>query len=118
MHDLVPRVEDLRTTMQTALDLERHVRGATAGFNTPAFVVDAPGGGGKRDVHSFEHYDRTTGISVYTSPSVRPGQFFLYYDPIHLLPDEGQLRWANPTEHQKMIDEALDGARAGMRARH
>ena len=54
--------------------LEKHVRGATAGFNTPAFVLDAPGGGGKRDVHSPEHYDRATGISVFTSPSVKPGK--------------------------------------------
>ena len=27
--------------------LEKAVRGVTAGFNTPTFVVDAPGGGGK-----------------------------------------------------------------------
>ena len=75
MHDLVKGVEDLRTTLQTALDLEKHVRGYTAGFNTPTFVCDAPGGGGKRDVHSYEHYDRVTGISVYTAPSVKPGRF-------------------------------------------
>ncbi|MBR56713.1 MAG: lysine 2,3-aminomutase [Myxococcales bacterium] len=112
VHDLVPKVEDLRTTLQTALDIEKHVRGTTAGFNTPTFVVDAPGGGGKRNAHSFEHYDRVTGISVFTAPSVRPGQFFLYFDPIHLLPEEGQVRWANPMQHQRMIDEALDRARA------
>jgi L-lysine 2,3-aminomutase len=40
--------------LQTAIDLEKHVRGSTAGFNTPTFVCDAPGGGGKRDVHSYE----------------------------------------------------------------
>ena len=61
VHDLVQGTEELRTTVQTAIDLEKHLRGSTAGFNTPTFVVDAPGGGGKRDVHSFEHYDRTTG---------------------------------------------------------
>ena len=38
--------------------------------NTPLAIVDLPGGGGKRDIHSFEHYDRTTGISVYRSPAV------------------------------------------------
>ena len=27
-------------------------------------------------MHSYEHYDRTTGISVYTAPSVKPGQTF------------------------------------------
>src|SRR5207247_4568569 len=106
-HDLVQGVEDLRTTVQTALDLERHVRGSTAGFNTPTFVVDAPGGGGKRDAHSYEHYDRSTGISVYTSPQVKPGQYFVYFDPIDLLPPEGRTRWADPTQHQAMIDEAI-----------
>ena len=62
------------------------MRGSTAGFNTPTFVVDAPGGGGKRDAHSYEYYDRETGISVYTAPSVKPGQFFLYFDPLDTLP--------------------------------
>jgi lysine 2,3-aminomutase len=44
---MVSGVEDLRTTLQTALDLEKRVRGDTAGFNTPSFVCDAPHGGGK-----------------------------------------------------------------------
>jgi lysine 2,3-aminomutase len=48
VHDLVKGVEDLRTTVGTAIELEKQVRGLTAGFNTPTFVVDAPGGGGKR----------------------------------------------------------------------
>ncbi|HUY11073.1 MAG TPA: KamA family radical SAM protein, partial [Candidatus Dormibacteraeota bacterium] len=52
MHDMVRGVEELRTTIQTAVDTEKFVRGSTAGFNTPTFVCDAPGGGGKRDVHS------------------------------------------------------------------
>jgi lysine 2,3-aminomutase len=115
MHDLVKGVEDLRTTLQTGLDIEKHVRGSTAGFNTPTFVCDAPGGGGKRDVHSYEYYDRTTGISVYTAPSVKPGRHFVYFDPIDALPEAGRTRWADPGQHQKMIDEAIDRARAGSR---
>jgi lysine 2,3-aminomutase len=114
VHDLVKGVEDLRTTLATALEIEKSVRGSTAGFNTPVFVVDAPGGGGKRDAHSFEHYDRTTGISVYRSPAVRPGQLFLYFDPIDLLPEEGRRRWADPAQHQAMIDDALRKAQAGI----
>jgi lysine 2,3-aminomutase len=106
VHDLVKGVEDLRTTVETALHIERHVRGTTAGFNTPTVVVDAPGGGGKRDAHSYEHYDRQTGISVYTAPAVRPGQYFFYFDPIDLLPPEGRARWADPAEHTPMIEEA------------
>jgi lysine 2,3-aminomutase len=48
MHDMVRGVEDLRTTVQQACDVEKFVRGSTAGYNTPLFICDAPGGGGKR----------------------------------------------------------------------
>jgi lysine 2,3-aminomutase len=111
MHDLVRGVEDLRTTVQTGLDLEKHVRGVTAGFNTPTFVVDAPGGGGKRAIHSYEHYDRDTGISVYTAPSVKPG-YFMYFDPIDTLAPELQERWKDPAEQDRMIQAARQAAEA------
>ncbi len=114
MHDLVRGVEDLRTTLQTGLDLEKWVRGDTAGFNTPTFVCDAPGGGGKRQVHSYEHYNRETGVSVYTAPSVKPG-FFCYFDPVDTLSAEIQARWANPDEGEKMVNEAIEAARASVR---
>jgi lysine 2,3-aminomutase len=114
VHDLVKGVEDLRTTVQTAVDIEKAVRGVCAGFNTPTFVVDAPGGGGKRDVHSFEHYDRENGISVYSAPSVKPG-FFLYFDPIAQLPAEGRERWKDPAEQTRMVDTAIKTARAKQR---
>ncbi len=107
MHDLVSGVEDLRTSVQTALDIEKAVRGATAGYNTPTFICDAPGGGGKRDVHSFEWYDRETGISVWTSPSVRPGKYFLYFDPLNTLTPTMQTRWGVPELQDRMIADAL-----------
>ena len=109
---MVPGVEDLRTTLDSALHLEKHVRGATAGFNTPAFVVDTMGGGGKRDVHSNEHYDRESGIAVFTSPSVKPGVKFLYFDPIAALGEEYQWRWSQPLERQAMMDDAIEAAQA------
>ncbi len=115
VHDLVKGVEDLRTTVQTALDIEKHVRGDTAGFNTPTFVCDAPGGGGKRNVHSYEHYDRTTGIAVYTAPSVKTG-YFVYFDPIDTLAPEVQARWADPTEQDRMVADAVAAARAALAA--
>ncbi len=111
VHDLVKGVEDLRTTVQTAVDLEKAVRGVTAGFQTPTFVCDAPGGGGKRVVHSFEHYDRDTGISVWAAPSVKPG-FFLYFDPIDTLAPEIQARWADVAEQDRMIETAIAAAHA------
>jgi lysine 2,3-aminomutase len=106
VHDLVKGVEDLRTSLQTALDIEKNVRGSTAGFHTPTFVVDAPGGGGKRNAHSYEVYDRETGVSIYTAPSVKPGQLFYYFDPVDRLPEAGQRRWADPAEHEVMLAEA------------
>ncbi len=109
MHDLVKGVEDLRTTVQTGIDLEKRVRGDSAGFNTPTFVCDAPGGGGKRGIHSFEHYDRQTGVSVYAAPSVKPG-YFLYFDPIDTLDPDMQERWRRPAEQDAMIEAAKRAA--------
>jgi lysine 2,3-aminomutase len=106
MHDLVQGVEELRTSIQTAIDLEKAVRGATAGFNTPLFICDAPGGGGKRDVHSFEYYDRENGIAVYRAPSVKPGQTFVYVDPLDTLSAEAQARWAVPELQERMVADA------------
>lgn len=112
VHDMVQGVEDLRTTVATAMRIEKHVRGVTAGFDTPTFVVDAPAGGGKRDVHSYEHYDRETGISVYAAPSVKPGQLFMYFDPLDQLSRQSQERWSEPLEQRAMIEDALRMARA------
>jgi lysine 2,3-aminomutase len=111
MHDLVKGVEDLRTSIQTAVDIEKFVRGSTAGFNTPLFICDAPGGGGKRDVHSFDFYDRENGIAVYSAPSVKPGKHFVYFDPIDTLSVAAQARWQNSQIAEEMIADAI--ARAG-----
>jgi lysine 2,3-aminomutase len=107
MHDLVKGVEDLRTTVQTSVDIEKFVRGSTAGFNTPLFICDAPGGGGKRDVHSFDYYDRENGIVVYSAPSVKPGAHFVYFDPIDTLVPDAQARWHSPAIAEDMIAQAI-----------
>jgi lysine 2,3-aminomutase len=113
VHDMVKGVEDLRTSVDTAIHIEKNVRGSTAGFNTPTFVVDAPGGGGKRDAHSYEYYDRDTGISVYSAPGVKPGRLFMYFDPLHQLATHQQRRWQDPREQQAMMESALGKARSG-----
>jgi lysine 2,3-aminomutase len=110
MHDLVAGVEELRTTLATGIELEKAVRGVTAGFNTPTFVVDAPGGGGKRDIHSYEHYDRDSGLSVFTAPSVKPGEHFIYADPLSLLGEEHRREWDNEVGRQRMVRRARDAA--------
>ena len=108
--DMVKGVEDLRTSLAAAERIEKGVRGVTAGFNTPTFVCDTPGGGGKRCLHSYEYYNRETGVAIYTAPSVKPGKFFVYCDPLHSLSEASRRRWADPAEQQLMIDEALGEA--------
>jgi lysine 2,3-aminomutase len=92
--------------------VEKRLRGASAGFNTPLFVVDAPGGGGKRDVHSYEHYDRETGISVYAAPAVKKGQLFTYVDPMRSLSADVQAAWRDPKHRDTMIGDVLASAKS------
>ncbi|MBN1336453.1 MAG: KamA family radical SAM protein [Deltaproteobacteria bacterium] len=113
VHDLVPGVECLRTSLAEALDLERAVRGQTAGFNTPTFVCDTIGGGGKRDAHSFEHYDRRLGIAVFRSPVVDPERPFFHFDPMRTLDRSVQAAWRCDRTQQEMIHSVLDQAGFG-----
>ena len=110
VHDLVKGTEDLRTSVAAATEIEKGVRGSTAGFNTPTFIVDAPGGGGKRDAHSFEHYDRETGVSVYSAPSVKPGEFFCYFDPLASLSESVRTRWGDESSRKEMVAAAFAAA--------
>ncbi|CAK7206762.1 hypothetical protein SEUCBS139899_009568 [Sporothrix eucalyptigena] len=84
--DMVEKVEHLRTPLQTILDLEAQIRGSIAGFMMPQFVVDLPGGGGKRLACSHMSYDRTTGVSKFVAPAVtgrdKANKVYEYYDPV------------------------------------
>ncbi|KAI0196249.1 hypothetical protein EV127DRAFT_497633 [Xylaria flabelliformis] len=84
--DMVPKVEHLRTPLQTGLDMESQLRGSISGFYMPNFVVDLPGGGGKRLACSFDSYDRDTGVSTFRSPVLtargKAGKIYKYYDPL------------------------------------
>ncbi|KAK4173052.1 putative L-lysine 2,3-aminomutase [Triangularia setosa] len=90
--DMVERVEHLRTPLQTILDLEARIRGSIAGFMMPQFVVDLPGGGGKRLACSYESYDPKTGLSTYMAPAVtgrdKENKVYEYYDPVDTLPKD------------------------------
>lgn len=106
-HDMVRGVEDLRTALRSTIEIEKTTRGYTAGFNTPAFVIDTPGGGGKRDVHSYEHYNHVTGISVFRSPNMDDKARYVHFDPIDTLPEQGQSLWANHALHEELIADAV-----------
>ena len=45
--DLVQGTDHFRTTVAEGLEIVRALRGHTSGLGVPAFVIDAPGGGGK-----------------------------------------------------------------------
>jgi lysine 2,3-aminomutase len=107
IHDMVPGCEHLRTTVAEAVELEKQLRGCSAGFNTPTFVCDAPGGGGKRHVASYEYYDKENGISVWRAPNVKPNELFLYFDPLHKLHLDAQLRWSDKVQRENMINHAI-----------
>ncbi|KAJ8115919.1 hypothetical protein OPT61_g2540 [Boeremia exigua] len=82
--DMVRGIEDLRTPLRTILDLDKKLRGTLSGFMMPAFVIDLPGGGGKRLVSTVENYDEESGTAVYTAPGL-PGTKgkikYTYHDP-------------------------------------
>jgi lysine 2,3-aminomutase len=82
--DMVQGVEDLRTPIQEIVDLDKRIRGTLSGFMMPSFVVDLPGGGGKRLVSTRENFDPVTGASTYTAPGldgVKGRTLYTYYDP-------------------------------------
>lgn len=84
---MVRGMEDMRTPLYEILGLEAAIRGATAGFMTPNFVVNLPGGGGKRLACSYDSYDRTTGRSTFVSPGSKDAdRKWEYWDPLYSLP--------------------------------
>lgn len=81
-------IEDLRTPLQTILDMEMQLRGTIAGFMMPSFVVDLPGGGGKRLAMSHESYNRETGVSTFVAPGLggeKGAKTYAYYDPVQTI---------------------------------
>jgi lysine 2,3-aminomutase len=94
--DMVMGTEHFRLPLAAAQRFEKEVRGHTAGFNTPLFVCDAPGGGGKRDVHSAEFHDEEYGISGFRSPAVDRDRIYHYFDPLRSLGEEARAAWRVP----------------------
>jgi lysine 2,3-aminomutase len=101
--DMVLSTEHFRVPIRTMQRLERAVRGATAGFNTPLFVVDAPGGGGKRDVHSYEYRNDEYGITGYRAPAVDPYRMYYYFDPLRSLHESARTEWLAPDGAQRIL---------------
>jgi lysine 2,3-aminomutase len=108
-HDMVPGCEHLRTSILQAQQLSKELLGTTAGFNLPKFVCDAPAGGGKREISSYEAYDTTYGITSWTAPKVKTGRVFYYYDPVDLLGSQGKAFWSDFQVNPEGLKPTLDG---------
>ncbi|KAI0475143.1 hypothetical protein GGR56DRAFT_694681 [Xylariaceae sp. FL0804] len=120
--DPIPKAEHFRTPLSTLLHLESQVRGSLAGFLTPNFVVDLPGGGGKQlaanvlpgyyRYHSGDEKTKNSrGVARFVAPAVMrrkgrrcdgdgDGGAYVHYDPLHSLNEEGRRYWAEQAAEQ------------------
>jgi lysine 2,3-aminomutase len=99
--DMIPFSEHWRLSLAQAQELQNAIMGYLPGFATPRIVCDVPYVG-KRWVHQVAEYDRVLGISYWTK-NYRTGieahdpqaltRRYVYYDPIHSLPEEGKQWW-------------------------
>ncbi|KAI4944731.1 hypothetical protein J4E91_008418 [Alternaria rosae] len=80
--DMVQGIEDLRTPLSKIISLDKELRGTLSGFMMPSFVVDLPGGGGKRLVSTYETYE--DGVAEYRAPGLsgtKGTRTYTYFDP-------------------------------------
>jgi len=99
--DMIPNSEHWRLTLGEAQRLQHQIMGYLPGFATPRMICDVPYVG-KRWVHQVSHYDTERGISYWTK-NYRTGveaadplaldREYEYYDPIYMLPEQGQQWW-------------------------
>ena len=101
MCDMIPGSEHWRLSLAEAQDLQHQIMGYLPGFATPRVVCDVPYVG-KRWVHQVSRYDTDLGISYWTKnyrtgveaeDPLALGREYPYYDPIYLLPEQGQAWW-------------------------
>ncbi|RMZ71301.1 L-lysine 23-aminomutase [Pyrenophora seminiperda CCB06] len=118
--DMVQGIEDLRTPLQEIIDLDKELRGKLSGFMMPSFVIDLPGGGGKRLVSTVESY--ANGVATYSAPGL-PGakgkREYTYYDPKPVetkVLEEFQQEQLQALERGETLEEFF--AQSAARARH
>ena len=85
------------------------LRGVNDHADTMRLLVKRLSWIGVHPYYVFQH-DLVTGVSVFRSPNVDGGARYFYFDPIDLLPEEGQERWADPSQHERIVAEAVAAA--------
>jgi KamA family protein len=106
--DMIPGAEHWRLTVREAQALQSGIMGYLPGFATPRMVCDVPYAG-KRWVHQVARYDTVRGVSYWTKgylTALEAGDAraltreYPYYDPVHLLPEEGKAWWRAQARRQ------------------
>jgi KamA family protein len=107
MCDMIPNSEHWRLSLGEAQQLQHQIMGYLPGFATPRMVCDVPYVG-KRWVHQAVRYDERLGISYWTKnyrtaveagDPLAVGREYAYYDPIYVLPEDGQRWWRARQRH-------------------
>jgi KamA family protein len=115
MCDMIPGAEHWRLTLAQAQSLQAAIMGYLPGFATPRVVCDVPYVG-KRWVHQVARYDTIRGVSYWTKnyrtaletdDPLALGREYAYYDPIHLLPADGQAWWRARSAAPRDAQEAV-----------
>jgi lysine 2,3-aminomutase len=111
MCDMIPGAEHWRLTLGEAQALQSAIMGYLPGFATPRVVCDVPYVG-KRWVHQVARYDAVLGISYWTknyrtaleaADPLALSREYPYYDPVHLLPADGQAWWRARAQTQELV---------------
>jgi lysine 2,3-aminomutase len=123
MCDMIPGSEHWRLTLGEGQDLQHQIMGYLPGFATPRVVCDVPYVG-KRWVHQVARYDTERGISSWTKnyrtaveadDELAIGREYAYYDPIYMLPAQGQAWWRSHAGKAALAGQA-GPERAGISA--
>jgi KamA family protein len=111
MCDMIPGAEHWRLTLAEAQALQSAIMGYLPGFATPRMVCDVPYVG-KRWVHQAARYDTMPGISYWmknyrtaleADDPMALEREYPYYDPVHLLPAEGQEWWRARARQPELV---------------
>lgn len=91
--DMVANAEHFRTNLAACINISKSLTGAFPGFQLPRFIVDLPGGGGKRSVYEYEFYDKKYGVYGFKSPIISGDKIYYYCDPLRYLEPNIQKEW-------------------------
>ena len=92
--DMVQGTDHFRTSVEEGIEIIRALRGHTSGLGVPAYVIDAPGGGGKIPI--LPDYLQSLGQNVVLKNYL--GETYTYVNAQQQLPADAPLQVANASK--------------------